>query len=318
MADTKVTALTAITALTSDDLLYTVEDPGGSPLSRKITWANVQASLDAELVALAAVTSAANKIPYFTGSGTASVADFPVAMRTFLTTPTSANLAALVSDDSFSFTDAELAAIAGLTSAANKFPYFTGSGTAALADLSANMRTFLTTPTTANFITLVSDIAASTTKAGISEIAIASEINTGTSTTLTVSPDALAGSNFGRRVIPYVHTPSSYSVVVGDGEDGIPIDATLNGHDIIAVTAYCYTQGVTGTTDVQIRRRRAGANADVLSTKVTLGAEYYVSDGVINTSNDDLATGDLLYVDVDAVHTTAPLGLSVSITTSLP
>lgn len=159
---------------------------------------------DAELAAIAGLTSASNKIIRFTGSGTAGLLDFStddtfasasnteiaskLATKTYInaqiaalvasspsTLDTLDELAAALGDDpNFATTvttalgnrvrvdtaaqglnsteksnartnigvvigtdvqayDAELAAIAGLTSAADRLPYFTGSGTAALA-----------------------------------------------------------------------------------------------------------------------------------------------------------------------------------------
>ncbi len=46
MADTKVTALTADTSPATTDLAYFVKDPAGTPLSRKITLANLSKGID--------------------------------------------------------------------------------------------------------------------------------------------------------------------------------------------------------------------------------------------------------------------------------
>lgn len=161
--------------------------------------------------------------------------------------------------------------------------------------------------------------AASDTTAGKVELATAAETTTGTDTARAITPDGLAASNYGKRVIVVQIVESDTAVTTGNGTVGIPITAELNGYDVVDVQANVYTKGITGTTDVQVRRQRGATDVDVLSTKVTIGDEYYASDGVINTSNDDLATGDMLFVDVDAVHSgTAPNGLSVAIVTQLP
>lgn len=92
---------------------------------------------DAGLLSIAALTTAADKLIYTTALDTYAVAALTAFARTILDdadgVTARATLGLVLGTDVQAF-DAELLAIAGLTSDANKVPYFTGSGTAALLD----------------------------------------------------------------------------------------------------------------------------------------------------------------------------------------
>lgn len=115
---------------------------------------------DPGLVALTGNTPAADRLVYYTGASTSALATLTSVARTLLAQTSQANMRTtglgLTSDGSALVTaadyaamrtllglvigtnvqayDAELAALAGLTSAANKIPRFTGAGTADLID----------------------------------------------------------------------------------------------------------------------------------------------------------------------------------------
>ena len=95
---------------------------------------------------LSGLSQAANKGIYFDTGNSAATFDLTAAGRALLDDADAAAQRATLQvrpGVDVQAYDAELAALAGLTSAANKLAYFTGSGTADLADLTAFARTLL-------------------------------------------------------------------------------------------------------------------------------------------------------------------------------
>ena len=119
---------------------FAEKEPVDATILKDADIASTVQAYDADLTAIAGITSAADKFPYFTGSATADVATVTAAARTVLDDVT---VGAMLTTLGGQPLDADLTAIAGLTSAADKLPYFTGAGAAALATFSSFDRTSL-------------------------------------------------------------------------------------------------------------------------------------------------------------------------------
>jgi hypothetical protein len=254
-----------------------------------ISATNNTLSLDAELQAIAGLTSAADRLPYFTGSGTASLATFTSFGRSLLddadasaarttlglgtmATAATSDYAALsgatftgavtinnnltlgaadvlifegTTDDGFETTitvtdptadrtitfpnadgtvaltsnlasyqplDADLTAIAGLTSAADRLPYFTGSGTASLAVFTSFARTLLDD----------SDAATARTTLGVPKITLSD-----TAPASPVAGDFWFESDTGETFIYY--DSSWVSIDMYGASDGNPLNKMVSG-----------------------------------------------------------------------------------------
>ena len=185
-----------------------------------------------------------------------------------------------------------------------------------------------TDPVSSNWAYDHAALASSSTVVGHVEIATSAETTTGTDATRAISPDGLAGSEFGKRTVSIlVSDPNGDAITTGDGKAVFPVDTTLNGMNLVAVKGYLSTVSSSGAPNVQIRRsRRSSATArttvDMLSTALTIDASEFESAdaataAAINTSNDDVQTGDMIFIDIDGAGTGAK-GLQVLLTFQLP
>lgn len=171
-------------------------------------------------------------------------------------------------------------------------------------------------------------------------------VNTGTSDVTIVTPKALADSDYAKtsdinvtpdstttfsnkdltsttntfptycqnKVVSIQVVAGGDSLTVADGQAYITIPLECNGMNLVGVHARVVTAGTTNTTDIQIRN--VTDSVDMLSTKITIdsgetGSDTAATPAVIDTTHDDVATNDLLAIDVDAINTTAPKGLIV-------
>ena len=160
-------------------------------------------------------------------------------------------------------------------------------------------------------------LASSDTVVGHVELAIASEVNTGTSTSLAVSPDSLAGSYAGTKTVSIQCFGGTTDVATGDGKAYITIPEALNGMNLIRAQATVVTAGTTNATTVMIHNKTDAQ--DMLSGAISIASAGTVGTvGTVNTTYDDVATNDVLRIDVDSVSTTAPKGLMVVLEFRLP
>ena len=98
---------------------------------------------------------------------------------------------------------------------------------------------------------------------------------------------------------------------VGDGKGYITVPKATGSKDLAFVHMAVITAGTTGSMTVQIHNETD--NVDMLSSPITLDSGVKTSiTAAIDNTKDDVVYGDVLRIDVDAVHTTPAKGLIVT------
>jgi len=247
MANQKITDLTAGTTPIDADVMPYVDSTG--PTTKKVTWANVKATLNTYFATIFAPKAS----PTFTGT---------VTLPTGLTGVVRAD-SGVVSIDS-DVTDV----VAAATSSA----------------------------------------------AGKVELAIASEINTGTDTSRAIPIDQFVASNrniryFDIRVIEATTDWSANGTTAVGGDFRSPFAGTM-----VSISAWSDTAGTTGTATVDVNKNGTtimGTNKLNWDSTEKSTATYSGTAAALSVTS--LAAEDIITVDIDTNHTTKSKGLTVRI-----
>jgi len=216
------------------------------------------AQVSSKLATVDALTWAADRVAYFTGAATSALATLTSFGRSILALADASaarTLFGLVPGTDVQAQDAELSAIAGLTSAADKVPYFTGSGTAALADFSAAGRALVDD----------ADASAQRTTLGLGALATLATVGTSQIDDDAVTLAKMAAGTAGN-LITYnasgdpavVSTGTAGQVLTSNGAGAAPTFQTASGGSAASESAAgiaelaTQTETDTGTDDARI------------------------------------------------------------------
>jgi len=152
------------------------------------------------------------------------------------------------------------------------------------------------------------------------ELATIAETTAGTDATRAVTPDGFAGSDYGKRLIQVKVMDDATVLTTGEGKLIFCIPSEFNGFNLVAAQAFVSTVSSSGLPSIGIRN--VTDSVEMLSTNVTIDASEYTSYTaatvpVIDAAHDDVATGDLIAIDVDGAGTGAK-GLGVILSFQLP
>ena len=180
----------------------------------------------------------------------------------------------------------------------------------------------LTLPNKTGTVAVTGDIPATLSKAS------SADINTGTDDAKYLTADGLAGSNTGCRVCAVQVLSGTTALAVANGKAYIRIPVAMTGMNLISCAAQVVVKSTSGLPTIMLTRgRQATPTSDftyvaMLSVGITIDANEYDSSTAttaytIDTSNDDILTGDVIRIDITGAGTGAT-GLGVTMIFQLP